>query len=359
MVFPPSGPAEKRDFYPVGQLPVFGVARGMEVSLNFWKAVDCMEIWITVLLFLLGLLLIIKGGDWFLDGAVWIAEATGVPRFIIGATIVSLATTLPELTVSATGTLQGEVDLAVGNAVGSVTANLGLILGISLVCIPSAVKRAQFQLKALLMVLGAALLLVLSRGGTLRALPGLLLFAVFAVYIWSNLRDAKAGMAEDREAHPKRRTVSRRQMVEKLFLFVLGITAIVIGSQLLINYGSELALLMGVPASIIGVTMVAIGTSLPELVTTLTAIAKKEASMSVGNIIGANVIDLTMILPVCSAVSGGALTIGAQTTALDMPACLLLCCVAVIPPLATERFYRWQGVVMLGLYAGYVVLLVT
>mgnify|MGYP003912473157 FL=1 len=332
---------------------------GIEVSLNFWKAVDMMEIWITVLLFLLGLLLIIKGGDWFLDGAVWIAEATGVPRFIIGATIVSLATTLPELTVSVTGTFQGEVDLAVGNAVGSVTANLGLILGISLVCIPSVVKRAQFQLKALLMVLGAALLLVLCRGGVLETLPGLTLFIIFGVYLWSNLRDAKAGMAENRETRRKGRTVSRRQMMEKLLLFVLGITAIVIGSRLLINYGSELALLMGVPASIVGVTMVAVGTSLPELVTTLTAIAKKEASMSVGNIIGANVIDLTMILPICSAVSGGALTIGAQTTALDLPACLLICCVAVIPPLATERFYRWQGVLMLGLYAGYLALLVT
>ncbi len=318
-----------------------------------------MEIWITVLLFLLGLLLIIKGGDWFLDGAVWIAEATGVPRFIIGATIVSLATTLPELTVSVTGTLQGEVDLAVGNAVGSVTANLGLILGISVVCMPSAVLRKQFTLKALLMVLGAALLLILCRGGILEILPSLVLFVIFGVYIWSNLRDAKSGMAENRETHHKGRTVSRRQMMEKLFLFILGIAAIVLGSQLLINYGSELALLMGVPASIIGVTMVAIGTSLPELVTTLTAIAKKEASMSVGNIIGANVIDLTMILPICSAVSGGTLTIGAQTTALDMPACLLLCCVAVLPPLVTERFYRWQGAVMLGLYAGYVALLVT
>lgn len=353
------GPLKSETFIPWDNCRFSGVARGIEVSLNFWKAVDFMEIWITVLLFLLGLLLIIKGGDWFLDGAVWIAEATGVPRFIIGATIVSLATTLPELTVSVTGTLQGEVDLAVGNAVGSVTANLGLILGISLVCIPSAVKRSQFQLKALLMVLGAALLLVLSRGGVLRAGPGMLLFVIFAVYLWSNLRDAKTGMAEDREAHPRRRTISRRKMAGKLLLFVLGITAIVIGSQLLINYGSELALLMGVPASIIGVTMVAIGTSLPELVTTLTAIAKKEASMSVGNIIGANVIDLTMILPICSAVSGGALTIGAQTTALDLPACLLICCVAVIPPLVTEKFYRWQGVVMLGLYAGYVALLVT
>ena len=119
-----------------------------------------MDIFWTVLLFLLGLVLIVKGGDWFLDGAVWIAETTGVPRFIIGATIVSLATTLPELTVSVTGVLQGEVDLAVGNAVGSVTANLGLILGISVVCIPSVVSKKQFNLKAVLMVTGAALLLI-------------------------------------------------------------------------------------------------------------------------------------------------------------------------------------------------------
>lgn len=321
--------------------------------------VGAMSIWVTVLLFLLGLLLIVKGGDWFLDGAVWIAEATGVPRFIIGATVVSLATTLPELTVSVTGVLQGEVDLAVGNAVGSVTANLGLILGISVVCIPAAVSRKQFNLKAVLMVCGAMLLELLCRGGALPFLPSLLLFAVFVFYLGNNIVDAKTGMAESREARPERRTTSHRQMAMKLAMFALGIAAIVGGSQLLIQYGSELARLLGVPASIIGVTMVAIGTSLPELVTTLTAIAKKEASMSVGNIIGANVIDLTMILPICAAVSDGhRLTIGTQTTALDLPACLLLCCVAVLPPLIRGRFYRWQGALMLALYAGYVVLLV-
>ena len=316
-----------------------------------------MEIWIAVLLFLLGLVLIIKGGDWFLSGAVWIAEATGVPRFIIGATVVSIATTLPELTVSLTGVLQGEVDMAVGNAVGSVTANLGLILGISLVCIPSRGSRVQFEFKAFLMVCSAALLLVLCRSGVLALLPGLLLFIIFGLYLWSNLRDARSSMTENRTRN--RRTVSRRQMVQKLALFAIGIAAIVAGSRLLIDYGSELALLMGVPSSIVGVTMVAVGTSLPELVTTLTAIAKKEASMSVGNIIGANVIDLTMILPACTAVSGGQLLIGGQTTALDLPVCLLLCCTAVLPPLLMERFYRWQGVIMLGMYAGYVVTLVT
>ena len=311
-----------------------------------------MEIWTAVLLFLLGLALIIKGGDWFLSGAVWIAEATGVPRFIIGATIVSLATTLPELMVSVTGVLQGETDLAVGNAVGSVTANLGLILGISLVCIPSRVVRAQFELKAFLMVCAAALLMVLCREGSLAVLPGLLLLGIFGAYLWSNLHDARSGMSGE-----ARSGIQWKKALGKILLFVLGIGAIVIGSRLLIDYGSELALLMGVPSSIIGVTMVAIGTSLPELVTTLTAIAKKEASMSVGNIIGANVIDLTLILPVCAAISGGRLAIVSQTTALDLPACLLLCCLAVLPPLLAGRFVRWQGVAILALYAAYIVLL--
>ena len=311
-----------------------------------------MEIWTAVLLFLLGLALIIKGGDWFLSGAVWIAEATGVPRFIIGATIVSLATTLPELMVSVTGVLQGETDLAVGNAVGSVTANLGLILGISLVCIPSRVVRAQFELKAFLMVCAAALLMILCREGSLAVLPGLLRLGIFGAYLWSNLHDARSGMSG--EARPG---IQWKKALGKILLFVLGIGAIVIGSRLLIDYGSELALLMGVPSSIIGVTMVAIGTSLPELVTTLTAIAKKEASMSVGNIIGANVIDLTLILPVCAAISGGRLAIVSQTTALDLPACLLLCCLAVLPPLLAGRFFRWQGVAILSLYAAYIVLL--
>ena len=316
-----------------------------------------MNIWVTVGLFLVGLVLIVKGGDWFLDGAVWIAEATGVPRFIIGATIVSLATTLPELTVSVTGVLAGEVDLAVGNAVGSVTANLGLILGISVVCIPSVVSRRQFNLKALLMMAGAAALLVLCRAGVLAFLPSLVLFAIFLVYLANNIQDARSSMTEGRD-RPGRRTTSYRKTAMKLAMFAVGIAAIVVGSRLLIRYGSDLALLLGVPASIIGVTMVAIGTSLPELVTTLTAIAKREASMSVGNIIGANVIDLTMILPICSAVSGGRLTLGRQTTALDLPVCLAMCCVAVLPPLARGRFYRWQGVLMLALYAGYLVLLV-
>lgn len=316
-----------------------------------------MEIWLTVGVFLVGLGLIVKGGDWFLNGAVWIAEATGVPRFIIGATVVSLATTLPELMVSVTGVLQGEVGLAVGNAVGSVTANLGLILGLSVVCIPAKVEWRQFSVKALFMVGSAVLLAFLCRGGGLSLMPGLLLLVLFLAYLANNVVDARRIMATGRERG--RRYEARRGMIlRKLAAFAVGIAAIIAGSRLLIDNGSQLAVLLGVPASIIGVTMVAVGTSLPELVTTLTAIARREASMSVGNIIGANVIDLTMILPICSAISGGRLTIGPQTTALDLPVCLLLCCAAVLVPLLTGRFYRWQGLMLLAMYAGYVAVLV-
>lgn len=307
-----------------------------------------------VLLFAVGLILIIKGGDWFVDSAVWIANATGIPKFIIGATIVSIATTLPELTVSVTGVIDGELDMAVGNAVGSVTANIGLIMGISLVCIPSALNRRQFWLKAVLMSSAAAALLVLCANGTLLAAPSLILAVILAVYIWDNIRSAKAvDGAEDSEE------VDKKDLPKTIVMFVAGIAAIILGSNLLIDYGCEIALLLGVPSAIIGVTMVAVGTSLPELVTTITAIRKREASMSIGNIVGANVIDLALILPVCSLVSGGQLTIAEQSYALDMPVCLGMTLLAILPGIIKGRMYRWQGIVMLLCYAAYVVVLVT
>lgn len=314
-------------------------------------------VWVSAALFLAGLVLIVKGGDWFLDGAVWMAEASGVPRFLIGATVVSLATTLPELTVSLTGVLRGARDLAVGNAVGSVAANLGLILGIGALWAPGAAARRQLAPRALLMTAAAVCLAALCRGGEL-AFPGwLALAAILAAYLAGSIREARRGMEQRRQTMPRGRTVSRRRMARELGLFALGAGAVALGSRLLVAHGSRLALLLGVPAGVVGSTVVAVGTSLPELVTTLTAVARRETALSVGNIVGANIIDLTLILPACAAVSGGSLLIGPQTTGLDLPACLALCGAAVMPPLLTGRFHRWQGAVLLGLYAGYLRLL--
>lgn len=313
-----------------------------------------MQTGLVILLFVVGLVLIIKGGDWFVDSAVFIANLTGIPKFIIGATIVSVATTLPELTVSVTGVIDGELDLAVGNAVGSVTANIGLIMGISLVCMPAVIKRSQFWLKGVLMSAAALLLWILCKDGTLHMLPSFALFVLLAVYVWDNIRDAKNDVGSD-----ERELVDKKELPQQLVMFVVGVAAIVVGSKLLIEYGSEIALLLGVPSAIIGVTMVAIGTSLPELITTLTAIRKRESSMSIGNIIGANIIDLAMILPICSVVSDGKLTIAEQSYALDMPMCFAMTVIAVLPSLIKSKLYRWQGILMLALYAVYVVILVT
>ena len=313
-----------------------------------------MQTGFVILLFVVGLVLIIKGGDWFVDSAVFIANLTGIPKFIIGATIVSVATTLPELTVSVTGVIDGELDLAVGNAVGSVTANIGLIMGISLVCMPAVIKRSQFWIKGTLMSAAALLLWVLCKDGTLHMLPSFALFALLAVYVWDNIRDAKNDVGSD-----EREVVDKKDLPKQIVMFIIGIAAIVVGSKLLIEYGSEIALLLGVPSAIIGVTMVAIGTSLPELITTLTAIRKKESSMSIGNIVGANIIDLAMILPICSVVSDGKLTIAEQSYALDMPICFAMTLIAVLPPLIKGKLYRWQGIFMIALYAVYVVILVT
>ena len=313
-----------------------------------------MQTGFVILLFVVGLVLIIKGGDWFVDSAVFIANLTGIPKFIIGATIVSVATTLPELTVSVTGVINGELDLAVGNAVGSVTANIGLIMGISLVCMPAVIKRSQFWIKGTLMSAAALLLWVLCKDGTLHMLPSFALFVLLAVYVWDNIRDAKNDVGSD-----EREVVDKKDLPKQIVMFIIGIAAIVVGSKLLIEYGREIALLLGVPSAIIGVTMVAIGTSLPELITTLTAIRKKESSMSIGNIVGANIIDLAMILPICSVVSDGKLTIAEQSYALDMPICFAMTLIAVLPPLIKGKLYRWQGIFMLALYAVYVVILVT
>ena len=305
-----------------------------------------MGIWAAVLLFLLGLVLIVKGGDWFLDGAVWLAEATGMPRFLIGATVVSLVTTLPELTVSVTGVLEGAVDLAVSNAAGSVTANLGLILGLSALCLPVAVRREQFDCKAVLMAGSALLLFLLCRNGRLTLGPAVLLGAAFLLYLWSSA----AGLRGERSPRPGR---TPGQAAGKLLAFGAGISAILAGSRLLIDHGCALAEYLGVPAGVIGATMVAVGTSLPELVTTVTALLRREGALSVGNILGANVIDLTLILPVCAAVSGGELPIGRQTTTLDLPFCLALSLLAAVPPLVRGRFYRWQGAALLAAYGLY------
>ncbi|MCC8023272.1 MAG: calcium/sodium antiporter [Clostridiales bacterium] len=303
-------------------------------------------------LFILGLILIIRGGDYFVDSATWTAEVSGIPKFIIGTTIVSVATTIPELIVSSIAASQGKVDMSIGNAVGSVTANTGMILGLFIVCMPFTVKLSEFAFKAVLMFCSAGALLLLCMDGQLTVWRSLVLLALFAAFLIENLycakRDAKlSGKPE------KRKVESKSEIVLNLVKFIGGAAGIVVGAQLLVTYGTEIAESIGVSQRVISVVAISIGTSLPELVTTVTALRKGQSDISVGNILGANIIDLTLILPICAVISGGALPVQAASINIDMPVCLGIIAITIIPTLLTKKFMRWQGIVTMGCYFTY------
>ena len=336
-------------------------------------------------LFFIGLILIIKGGDWFVDSASWIAEVAGVPKFVIGATIVSIATTLPEMIVSIMATAKGNVDMAAGNAIGSVTANTAMIMGLFIVCMPFAIKRKEFSPKALMMFAASAALVLgciftvkenlTFEGETnpyyrLTTIGVIVLIIIFVAFFIENFVSMKKnstqiepspdniGLQPEDGIIPTKEKATSKDWVKNIAFFLVGAAGTVIGAQLLVTYGTKIAESLNVPQRIIGVIAIAIGTSLPELVTTITAIRKKAGSLSVGNILGANIIDLTLILPICSFVSmgkgTGALAVSAASVEIDMIVCLAAIAIAIIPTIISKKFHRWQGIVMLVGYISYV-----
>ncbi|MDD6275629.1 MAG: calcium/sodium antiporter [Clostridia bacterium] len=308
---------------------------------------------VAAIVFVVGLIFIIKGGDWFVDSASWFAEATGIPKFVVGATVVSFATTLPELLVSVRAALNGSAQMAIGNAVGSVTANTTLILGVSLVAMAGAVERKSFNLKGMLFLAASIGLTVLSVKGYLPTWSAFILWAIFIAFMVINLVEGKKGAANDEID-----TYERKEVPKKLIFFILGTAGIVFGAEFLVGSGKTIAKSMGISEAIIGFTIIALGTSLPELVTTLTAIRKKEASLSVGNIIGANIIDLTLILPLCAILNGQPLPVEKINLVFDFPVCIAASVIAVVPTMITGKFKKWQGFALLAVYVTYLVFLV-
>lgn len=309
-----------------------------------------MNMLLAVVLFVVGIVLVVKGGDWFVDAASFIARAANIPSFIVGATIVSFATTLPEMIVSVMASLSGKNDMAVGNAVGSVTANTGLIMGLAIVFMVIVTPRKEYLKQCVMLILAGSVLWIGSLSGTLAPWASIALVIVFIAFMVFNVLAAKNQPEEGEKL-----VVTRQDVVKNILLFVVGAAGIVLGSNCLINGGSSIAEALGVPERVIAVTMVAIGTSLPELVTTITAIRKKESSLSVGNIIGANIIDLSLILPVCTFVSSGRFAVSEQCLNIDFPACIIICLIAVLPMIIKEKAYKVQGILMLVAYAAYLV----
>lgn len=310
-----------------------------------------------IVMFVIGLFFIVKGGDIFVDAATWIAEATGIPKFIIGATVVSFATTLPELIVSAIAATKGQNDMAIGNAVGSVTANVGLIMSISILCMPAFVKRKEVAFKGTLMIAAAVSLCLFIQNLSLSIWQSIIMIAIFIVFMIENIITGKASIIdEDGDGKPD---VNGKALLVNIIKFVIGALGIVVGADLLVDDGTIIATKLGVSEAIIGVTIIAVGTSLPELVTTITAIVKKQSELSIGNIIGANIIDLSLILPICAFISNGSLPVGKQSAYLDIVVCLTVVVIAIVPTIIFKKLSRWQGALMLCIYIGYVAVLVT
>ena len=321
---------------------------------------------------------IVKGGDVFVSSASWMAEVSGVPKLIVGATIVSLATTLPEMLVSAfsaasartTGDV-GDIDMAIGNAVGSVTANTGLILAIALMFMACAIRRRDYLLKACLFVGSGVVIAAFGVTGKIGLIPSLLLLAIFAAAMTENVvgavrqvRAAKArangAAAPDGEAPEdpdlERPKATGKLWVKNVLLFLVGAAAIGVGANVLVNSAQYVAETAHVPERVIAVTILAVGTSLPELVTTVAALLKREMSLSAGNIIGANIIDMTLILPICCLISGKALHVTEQVGRIDLPIVLIVALLALVPALIKRRFMKWQGFALLGVYVAYLIL---
>lgn len=312
-----------------------------------------------VFLFLVGLLLLIKGGDWFVDGATGLARRFRLPDIIVGATVVSIGTTLPEVMVSATGALQGQGSMAYGNAIGSIICNTALIAAISVACNPGPVNTKTMKLPVVFFFLSAAIYCVAAYVlGEFPQWLGFVLLAIFVIYMLITVRQ---GLKNPDTAHEEEQSKERQLWLE-LVLLVVGAAVIAVGADLLVDNGTIIAQKLGVPETVIALTFVALGTSLPELVTTITSLRKGHASLGIGNVIGANIFNLVLVSGISVALApfdvpqGNTLFGINSSLVLDIPLMLVVMLLLTVPALMKKKLGRWQGILLLAIYAAFCVI---
>lgn len=315
---------------------------------------------IPVLLFALGLVLLIKGGDWFVDGATDIAQHFHVPELIIGATVVSLGTTLPEVMVSATSAVSGHGEIAYGNAIGSIICNTALIAAITVAVRPCPIDLKSLKLPVLFFFSAAGIycLNAYVTGYFGRGI-GICLLVILTLYLYCTIRQ---GMKNPVTAEQEETAATPRPIGISVLLLVLGAALIAVGADLLVDNGTLIAKALGVPESVIALTFVALGTSLPELVTAITSLVKGHGSLSLGNVIGANILNLVLVSGVASVLRPFSIpqenTIGGinASLVLDIPLMLFVMAILTIPALLRKKLSRSQGIVLLCIYAGFCIL---
>ncbi len=311
---------------------------------------------IPVLLFAVGLVLLIKGGDWFVDGATGIAHRFHVPELLIGATVVSIGTTLPEVMVSATSALSGHGEIAYGNAIGSIICNTALICALTCTIRPTKVDRDSFRTPVVFFFIAAIMyVLIALLTGEFSRLSGFALLALFVIYMVFTVRQA----VRDRVPTTANEEAQQGSLWKELLLLVIGAAAIAIGARLLVDNGTLIAEALGVPESVIGLTFVALGTSLPELVTAITSLVKGHGALSLGNIIGANLFNLVLVSGTSAALAPFALPSSKMIAGwnssfvVDIPVMLIVMGLLTIPALKRGKLTRAQGITLLAIYAGF------
>ena len=309
-----------------------------------------------ILLFALGLVFLIKGGDWFVYGAVSLAQKMKIPEFIIGATVVSIGTTLPEVMVSATSAMTGHGEIAYGNAIGSVICNTALIAALTIAIKPGKASR-QAVIRPAAFFLTAALIYCYAAyvTGTYNRVTGIILLTLFVAYMLSLIFFPIPGNEEEEDA-------SGGFGFKHIAAFVAGAALIAVGADLLVDNGTIIARELGVPESVIGLTFVALGTSLPELVTAITSLVKGHSNLSLGNIVGANLFNLVLVSGLSITLSPFALPqsklIGGMNASLvlDIPVMLLVMAILILPAVIKEKLTRIQGIALLTIYTAFIAL---
>ena len=320
---------------------------------------------IPVLLFALGLVLLIKGGDWFVDGATGIAERFHVPEIIIGATVVSIGTTLPEVMVSSTSALTGHGEIAYGNAIGSIICNTALIAAITVAVKPGPVDTKSLKTPVIFFFISAAIYCLNAYiSGYFSRVMGVVLLALFALYLFVTIRQGFRSPASQKseEDAEEMENAKKLSMGKAAVLLVVGAAFIAVGANLLVENGTLIAQALGVPESVIALTFVALGTSLPELVTAITSLAKGHGALSLGNVIGANIFNLVLVCGVSMTLAPFHIpqssTIGGMNASLvlDIPLMLFVMAFLCLPALARKKLSRFQGIVLLVVYAAFCVI---
>ncbi len=320
-----------------------------------------------ILLFTFGFILLIKGGDWFVDGATAIAKKFGIPDILIGATVVSIGTTLPEVMVSTQGAIAGSGAMAYGNAIGSVICNTALIAAITISIKPSDVDRKTLIIPVCFFF-GAAIFYACTAYfiGEFQRWAGILLLITFVIYVAITVTQALKTAKVSRELlNPEQATEegeNEQPLVKSLIFLILGAFVIAVGADLLVDKGTFLATKWGVPETVISLTFVALGTSLPELVTAITSLLKGRGALSLGNLIGANLFNLVLVSGMAITIAPFAVPIGNligginASLVLDIPLMFTAMGILTIPAIIRGKLSKVQGYTLLAIYAAFITL---